>query len=191
MTTQRCPFLEVCDQFKFYIPKIKYNELLTPQPSAVLENTNVSVFKEKYTILKKQVVVSSTEHPKKQRQSQSKHLQGQATGYETSLFITTFSCHPSGQLGKATAFLMHSCNAWLRAKTGGQRCCRPLEARAVDGSWICQFGVLQPDCPARKGVQLKSSDKDRNPSLFNSDFCLLLRDTHTAVVDLNSPRRKR
>jgi len=40
-----------------------------------------------------------------------------------------------------------------------------------NGCRICLTGMLPPACPARAGVQLKSSDKDRNPSLFQ--HCLL------------------
>lgn len=124
--------------------------------------------------------------------SQPKHLHGHATCYETSLFIATLSCHPNGQLRlKTTAFLLCSCNAWLGAKTEGQWCCRPLEARSVDGFRI------HPPWPALTwppcwGGERRPSLQRQNPNslpTLTSIHCLEI--FTTAVVDLNSPGRKR
>lgn len=98
--------------------------------------------------------------------------------------------YPSGQLRlKATAFLLLSHNAWLRVKIGISGAAR-LCSRTSNGSGICLTGALPPACPAGAGVQLNSSDKDRNPNF--SQHCPLqqLVIPSTPAANPNSPWRR-
>lgn len=95
--------------------------------------------------------------------------------------------YPSGQLGlEATAFLLLSHNAWLREKTGSQWCCKALEQ---DQEWLWDLSeqCTPPACSAGAGMQLNSSDKDRNPSLCQHCFPQGLVTPSAPAGDPNSP----
>lgn len=87
--------------------------------------------------------------------------------WEMQTLVFSLHCHHlmPFQLGaEATAFLFLSSNAWLRTKTGGQWCCRPLEQGPV---MAIAYNCLAPTClPCWAEVQLKSSYKQINPRFF-------------------------
>lgn len=60
-------------------------------------------------------------------------------------------------------------------------------SRTSNGCGICLTHALPPACPAGAGVQLNSSDKDRNPSL--SQHCPL-QQLESSAGNPNSPRRR-